>query len=78
MNKMKSVKTSELRRTRRRWRKPIAKCGEKVWFRTIGEDGVMSVASRCVLPRMELCENTFEMLRTGMACVARRGKWSSS
>ena len=61
-----------MRRTGRRWRKPMAQFGEKVWFRKIGEDGVSSFASRMtqgifvghqdrtravyVLPRMELCE----------------------
>ena len=48
-NKMrigKDGKTSEMRRTGRRWRKPIAKFGEKVWFRKIGEAGVSSSASR--------------------------------
>ena len=49
MNKMrigKDGKTSEIRRTGRRWRKPMAQFGEKVWFRKIGEDGVSSFASR--------------------------------
>ena len=49
MNKMrigKDGKTRELRRTGRRWTKPMAQCGEKVWFRKIGEDGVSSFASR--------------------------------
>ena len=49
MNKMrigKHGKTSEMRRTGRRWRKPMAQFGEKVWFRKIGEDGVSSFASR--------------------------------
>ena len=49
MNKMrigKDGKTSELRRTGRRWRKPMAHFGEKVWFRKIGKDGVSSFASR--------------------------------
>ena len=49
MNKMrisKNGKTSELRRIGRRWRKPMAKFGETVWFRKIGEDGVSSFASR--------------------------------
>ena len=49
MNKMsigKDGKTSELRRTGRRWRKPAAQFGEKVWFRKFGEDGVSSFASR--------------------------------
>ena len=49
MNKMrigKDGKTSEMRRTGRRWRKPRAQFGEKVWFRKIGEDGVSSFASR--------------------------------
>ena len=36
----KDGKTSEMRRTGRRWRKPTAQVGEKVWFRKIGEDGV--------------------------------------
>ena len=42
----KDGKTSELRRTGRRWRKPMAQLGEKVWLRKIGEDGVSSFASR--------------------------------
>ena len=49
MNKMrigKDGKTSGMRRTGRRWRKPMAQFGEKVWFRKIGEDGVSSFASR--------------------------------
>ena len=49
VNKMrigKDEKTSELRRTGRRWRKPMAKFGEEIWFREIGEDGVSSFASR--------------------------------
>ncbi|CAK0815838.1 unnamed protein product, partial [Prorocentrum cordatum] len=39
-------KTAEMRRTGRRWRKPLAQFGEKVWFRRIGEDGGSSYASR--------------------------------
>ena len=49
MNKIrisKDGKTSELRRTGRRWRKPMEQLGEKISFRKIGEDGVSSVASR--------------------------------
>ena len=49
MNKMvigKDGKTSEMRRTGRRWRKPMEQFGEKVWFRKIGEHGVSSFASR--------------------------------
>ena len=49
MNKMrmgKDGKTSDMRRFGRRWRKPMAQFGEKVWFRKIGEDGVSSFASR--------------------------------
>ena len=42
----KDGKTSELRRTGRRWRKSMAQFGENVWFRKIGEDGVSSFASR--------------------------------
>ena len=42
----KDGKTSELRRTGRRCRKSMVQCGEKVWFRKIGEDGVSSFASR--------------------------------
>ena len=34
----KDGKTSELRRTGRRWRKPMAQFGEEVWFREIGEE----------------------------------------
>ena len=52
MNKMrigKDGKTNEMRRTGRRWRKPMAQFGEKVWFRKIGEDGVSSFASRMTL-----------------------------
>ena len=44
MNKMRIG--SEMRRTGRRWRKPMAQFGEKVWFPKIGEDGVSSFASR--------------------------------
>ena len=36
----KDGKTSEMRRTSRRWRKPMAQFGDKVWFPEIGEDGV--------------------------------------
>ena len=49
MNKMrigKDGKTSEMRRTGRRWRLPMAQFGEKVWFRKVGQDGVNSFASR--------------------------------
>ena len=45
MNKMtigKDGKTSEMRRTGRRWRKPMAQFGEKIWFRKTGEDSVSS------------------------------------
>ena len=75
MNKMrigKDGKTSDMRRTGRRRRKPTAQIGEKVWFRKIGEDGVSSFASRMTqgifvghhdrkgavlcIPRKELCE----------------------
>ena len=38
----KDGKTSEMRRTGRRWRKQMAQFGEKVWFRKIGQDGVSS------------------------------------
>ena len=51
-NKMvigKDGKTTEMRRTGRRWRKPMAQFGEKVWFRKFGEDGVSSFASRMTL-----------------------------
>ena len=47
MNKMgigKDGKTSELRRTGRRWRR--SQFGQKVWFGESGEDGVSSFASR--------------------------------
>ena len=47
-NKMrigKDGKTSEMRRTGRRWRKPMAQFGGKVWFRKM-RDGVSSFASR--------------------------------
>ena len=49
MSKMrigKDGKTSEIRRTGRRWRKPMVQFGENVWFRKIGEDGASSFASR--------------------------------
>ena len=46
MRNGKDGKTSELRRSGRRWRKPMALFGEKFWFRKIGEDGVSSFASR--------------------------------
>ena len=49
MNKMrigKDGKTSEMRRTGRRWTEPMAQFGEKVWFRKIGEHCVSSFASR--------------------------------
>ena len=49
MNKMRigrHGKTSVMRRTGRRWRKPMAQFGEKVWIRKNGEDGVSSFASR--------------------------------
>ena len=49
MNKMrigKDGKMSEMWRTGRRWRKPMAQFEEKVWFRNIGEDSVSSSASR--------------------------------
>ena len=42
----KDGQTSELTRTGRRWRRPMAQFAEKVWFRKIGEDGVSSCASR--------------------------------
>ena len=42
----KDGKTSEMRRTGRRWTKPMAQYGEKVWFRKIGEDGASTFASR--------------------------------
>ena len=49
MNKMRigrDGKTSEMRRTGRRWRKPMTQFGEKVWFRKIGKDGVSFFVSR--------------------------------
>ena len=49
MNKMrigKDGETSEMRRSGRRWRKPMAQFGEKVWFRKNSEDGVSSFAGR--------------------------------
>ena len=48
INKMrigKDGKTSELWRIGRRWRKPMAQFGEKVWFRSIGADGASSCVS---------------------------------
>ena len=59
MNKMRignDGKTSELRRTDRRWRKPMAQFGEKVWFPKIGEDGVSSFASR--MTQGNLCRSS--------------------
>ena len=47
MNKMrigKDGRSSEMRRTGQRWRKPMAQFGEKVLFCKIGEDGVSSFA----------------------------------
>ena len=44
----KDGKTSEMRRTGRRRRKPMAQFGEKVWFRRMGGDGVSSFASRMI------------------------------
>ena len=47
MNKMRigrKGKTSEMMRTGRRWRKPVAQFGEKGWFRKIGEDCFSSFA----------------------------------
>ena len=41
-------KASELQRTGRRWREPVAQFGEKVWFRKLGEDGSSSLASRII------------------------------
>ena len=92
-------KTSEMRRTGRRWRKSLAPFGEKDWFCKIGEDGVSAFASR-ITPGIFVGhrDSTGEvlcitkngvwgkigrdrhwkilgMLRTGVACVARRGKW---
>ena len=49
MDKMrigKDGKTCELRRTGRRWRKPVAQFGEQIWIRKFGEDCVTSSASR--------------------------------
>ena len=50
MNKMRigkdDGKTSEMRRTGRRWRKSMAQLSEKVCFRKIAEDGGSSFASR--------------------------------
>ena len=42
----KGGKTTEMRRTARRWKAPMAQFGEKVWLRNIGEDGVSKFASR--------------------------------
>ena len=39
-------KSTEMRRSGRHWRKPVAQFGEKVWFRRTGEDGPSSFASR--------------------------------
>ena len=72
INKMrigKDGKTSELRRTGRRWRKPVAQFGEKVRFRKSGEDGVSSFASR-------MTQGIFVGLhdRTGaVLCIAKNG-----
>ena len=49
MNKLrigKDGKTSKMWRTGRRWRRPMAQFGVKVWFRKLGEDGVSSFATR--------------------------------
>ena len=69
MNKMrngKDGKTSEMRRTGRRWRKPVAQFGEKVWFRKIWSSFVghhdRTGAVLCITKngRMELCEAKVE------------------
>ena len=75
MNKMKigkDGKTSEMRRTGRRWRKPLAQFGEKVWFRQIGEDGVSSFASR-MTQGIFVCHHD----RTGTVFVHHQ-EWSSA
>ena len=49
MNKVRIIKdgkTSEMRRTGRRSRMPMAQFGETGWFRKLGADGVSSLASR--------------------------------
>ena len=48
MNEMRSKdgKTSEMRRTGRRWKEPMAQLREKHWFRKVWKDGVSSFASR--------------------------------
>ena len=59
MNKMRSGKdgkTSDVRITGRRWRKPMAQFGGKVWFRKNGEDGMIEQEQFCALSRMELCD----------------------
>ena len=59
-------------RTGRRWRKPMVQFGEKIWFHTIGEEGINSYVKRRIqgifvghhgrtrtipyMPRVELCE----------------------
>ena len=61
MNKMrigKDGKTCEMRRSGRRWRKPMAQFGEKVWF--LGEDGVSSFASR--MTQGILCGTPWQMV----------------
>ena len=72
MNKMtigKDGKTSEMRRTGRGWRKPVAQFGEKVCFRKIGEDGVSSFASR-MTQGIFVCHHD----RTGaVLCITKNG-----
>ena len=49
MNKMrigKDGKTSEMRRTGRRWREPMAQFEEKVWFRKIGVSSFASLVTQ--------------------------------
>ena len=61
MNKMrigKDGKTCEMRRSGRRWRKPMGQFGEKVWF--LGEDGVSSFASR--MTQGILCGTPWQMV----------------
>ena len=72
MNKMrfgKDGKTSEMRRTGRRLRKPMAQFGEKVWFRKIGEEGISSLV-KCMIPGIFVGHRD----RTGaVLCITKSG-----
>ena len=79
MNKMrvgKDGKTSEMRRTDRRWRKPMAQFGEKVWFRKIGEDDVGSFESRMTQGIFVGHDRTGAVLCITMNGVVRGTSWT--